>query len=314
MSLTRDMAKFFLGLGLMLALIYFSALRQQPVSGYELTLLLSLTLGALIFDYAKVSQFLAMARKLENSRYSHDKAIETALAETVKSPLLLKLLGTELLTLYYAFLAKFERDGVAPNNEQFSYAKSSNAYDVYLFVALSQLPFLPFIHVILEHKKGPGPAWIVTLLTLWSVIWYLAQVEAVKFRPISLDKNRLRYRFGLFWAADIPLREIRSARNIDVSETLDGNDMFLSPLGSKKNVMLEFESPVRFSGPYMRKRTADKAAISLDNPTHFLGQLALRGVATREAGYGPHQRHYDRRTCPGSSISAGDAGPVRRLA
>lgn len=278
--MTREKTKFFLGLGLMISLFYYSLLRQQQIPGYGYTILLSMTLAALVFDYLKVSQFLTVAKEYEETQCSHDFAIQTALTDTLKSPLLLKLLATELITLYYAFFAKFERTDVVGKNTQFSYAKSSNAHDIFLFVALSQLPFLPFIHVFLEYKKGPGPAWVVTLLTLWSVIWFLAQVEAIKFRPIELGDDHLKYRFGLSWMADIPLSKIKMARSIAVTEPLDGDDLFLSPLGSAKNVILEFETPIRFSGPYMRKRCEGKAAISVDSPSSFLSELARRGVAT----------------------------------
>jgi len=280
MSMTREKVTFFLGLGLMISFSYASVLRHQQLVGSEYAILLSLTLAALVFDYLKVSQFLAVAKEHEASQCSHDLAVQTALTATLKSPLLLKLLGTELLTLYYAFFAKFERSGSVTNNAQFSYAKSSNAHDVFLFVALSQLPFLPFIHALVEFKKGPGPAWVITLLTLWSVIWFMAQVEAVKFRPIELSNDFLKYRFGLFWMADIPLSKIKMARSTDVTETLDGDDLFKSPFGSTKNVILEFEVPIRFFGPYMLRRCEEKAAISLDSPSRFLSQLALRGVAT----------------------------------
>ena len=272
--------RFFLGLGMIISLFCYSVLRQQMVLGYEYAILLSSTLAALAFDYRKVSQFLTVVKEKEESRCSHDLAIRAALTNTVKSPFFLRLLEPAILTLYYAFFAKFERDGVRSKNTLFSYAKSSNAHDIFLFVAISQLPFLPFIHVFLEHEGEPGLAWVITLLTLWSVIWYLAQVEAAKFRPIELSNGQLKYRFGLFWTADIPLSKIKIARSVDVTETLDRDNIFLSPLGSTKNVILEFESPTRFSGPYMLKRCARKAAISLDNPTHFLDQLALRGVVT----------------------------------
>lgn len=280
MSMTGEKARFFLGLGVLLSFFYVSVARQQQFTGYEYALLLSLILGTLVLDYWMVSRFLVVAREQEDARRPHNLAIDTALVATVKSPILARLLRTELLTLYYAFFANFDRSGVATEHPQFSYARSSNAHDVFLFVALSQLPFLPFIHVVLEYMKGPGLAWVVTLLTLWSVIWFLAQVEAVKFRPIELSDDRLKYRFGLLWAADIPLSQIKAARIVDVAETLDRNDLFVSPIGSTKNVVLEFDAPIRFSGPYGARRREGKAAISLDNPSDFLSQLALKGVDT----------------------------------
>ena len=279
-SMTREKMKFFLGLGLIIFIAYFSALRQQQILGHELAALLLLTLAVVVFDYFKVSQFLVVLRKHENARRSHDFAVQSALTATLKSRLLLKLLRSELLVLYYAFFANFERDGVNTKYTQFSYANSSNAHDVFLFVAFSQLPFLPFIHVLLEIKKGPGAAWIVTLLTLWSVVWFLAQSKAVKFRPIELSDHYLRYRFGLSWSADIPLDQIKSFRLAEVSETLSGDDMFMSPLGSKRNVILEFHTPIRFSGPYRQKRHETKAAISLDSPLPFLKELESRGIVT----------------------------------
>jgi hypothetical protein len=272
--------KFFLGLGLMISLFYVSVLRQQQIVGYEYAILLSLTLALLMFDYLKVSQFLAMVKENEEAQYSHDVAIQAALKTILKSQLLLKLLGTELLTLYYAFFANFERSGAVSKHTQFSYTKSSNAHDVFLFVAFSQLPFLPFIHIFLEHKKGPGPAWVITLVTLWSVIWFLAQVEAVKFRPIELSDDHLRYRSGLSWEAEIPLSEIKMARSISAVESFSNDDLFMAPIGSTRNVILEFESPIRFCGPYLQKRTELRAAISLDNPSSFLSELETRGVAT----------------------------------
>ncbi len=267
--------RFSLGSGVLIALLYSSVLRQQEVAGYEFAILLGLTLAALLFDYLKLGEFLVALKKQEATRGSHDEALQAALAATLKSPRLLKLIGTELHTLYYAFFAKFEgndRDGL------FSYTRSSNAGDVFLVVALSQLPFLPFVHVLLEYHKGPGPAWVITVLTLWSVVWYLAQVEAVKFRPIEISRTQLRYRFGLFWTADIPLESIKTARRIDVTEVLDGKDLFMSPLGSKRNVMLEFDVPMRFTGPYLFRKHERRAAISLDNPSRFLAELARRGV------------------------------------
>ena len=268
------------GLGVLISLAYLSVLRQQTVSAGVLSILAATTLLALVFDYRMLGRFLAVYAEHEAAERSHDLALRSALKATLKSPLLLKLLETELVTLFYAFFARFDPAGAPDKRTSFDYSGSSNAHDVYLFVAFSQLPFLPLIHVTLEHLKGPGPAWLVTVLTLWSVVWYRAQVEAVKFRPIEVGSECLEYRFGHIWSATIPLKKIETARLIDVGESLDGNDLFLSPLGSARNVMLEFATPIRFSGPYLLKRKSRKAAISIDDPARFLNELSRRGVAT----------------------------------
>ena len=278
-SMARAKAKFFLCLGVLMSLLLYSVSRQQHVGSYEFAILVSVILATLLFDYWKLSQCLDRYEAYKR-HLSPDRAIRASLKDTLKSPMLLKLVGTGLLTLHYAFFAAVERDQVVREDSLFSYSKSSNAYDVFLFVALSQLPFLPFVHVIIEYHKGPPLAWGVTLLTLWSVIWYAAQVEAVRCRPVELTGEHLKYRFGLFWAADIPLNNIKMARIIDVADRTEGKSLFLSPFGSKRNVFLEFEAPVEFIGPYFVKKQRRKAAISLDEPARLLSQLAARGVLT----------------------------------
>ncbi len=61
-------------------------------------------------------------------------------------------------------------------------------------------------------------------------------------------------------------------------DKVDGFAYFLSPLGSEKNIILEFETSIRFVGPLFLSKRRKKAAISLDKPEQFLNQLSLRGV------------------------------------
>ncbi|MDJ0657381.1 MAG: hypothetical protein QNJ40_24685 [Xanthomonadales bacterium] len=270
--------KFFLGFGMLISLVYYSALRQHQPGVYELAAVLALTLAALIFDYRKTGQFLSLIREKKISHRSHESAIRSALAGTLKCPLLLKLLETELLTLYYAFFAKAEPPDTVGDNTVFGYERSSNANDMFLVVAVAQLPLLPFIHFFVEHQKGPAPAWVITLVTLWSVIWYLAQVEAVKRLPVELGDEHLVYRFGLIWKAEVPLSKIKLARAFGVTEEPDGSDLFFSPMGSKRNVYLEFETPAKFCGPYWIRSRKRGAVISIDDPLRFLRHLAEKGV------------------------------------
>lgn len=273
----RSKLKFFLGLGLLVALILLSSLKQNPdIAVHQFAMVLALVTGMMVLDFFKVSQFVRIAN---SRRATHRDAIRDALAATLKSPLLVRIFGSQVLVLYYAFFAKSAANCPRPKDNRFDYAKSSNARDVYLFFALSQLPFLPLIHILVEHRIGPGAAWLISLLTLWSVVWFLAQVEAVRYRPVELTADHLRYCFGLAWTAVIPLDRIRSARSVDVTETLHANDMFLSPFGSARNVIIEFDGPVEFSGPFLQKRSERRAAICLDHPARFLRQLGERGVS-----------------------------------
>jgi len=267
-----------LGLAVMISLVYLSMLKEQQVSNYGYLLLIAITSASLLFDCHLLNKLFRLfeQERLNNKRV--DTSIRTALRKILKWPLVFEALKVELLTLYYAFFAKLEDQEATDEVSSFSYYKLSNAKDLFLFVAISQLPYLPFLHVLIEIKKGPALAWGITILTLWSVIWYLAQVQAIRFRPIELDNVLLKYRFGLFWKADIPLKHIIKARKRNFSDEVGASEYFLSPLGSEKNIIIEFDATIQFMGPYFLRKHKKKAVISLDRPDQFLNQLSLRGV------------------------------------
>ena len=277
-SLTGAKVKFLLGLAVIISLVYFSMLKKHQVSNYEYALLIAITTTSLLFDYFLLNKLFSLFKQAKLKCNRVDNSIRFALRKILKWPLLFEALKVELLTLYYAFFAKYEGQETTDEISSFSYHKSSNAKDMFLIVAISQLPYLPFIHVLIEIRKGPALAWGITILTLWSVIWFLAQVQAIRFRPIELDNVLLKYRFGLFWKADIPLKQIIKARKRNYRDEVDAFGYFLSPLGSEKNIIIEFETPIQFIGPYFLRKRKGKALISLDRPDQFLTQLSLRGV------------------------------------
>ena len=270
--------KFIFGLAIVVSLFNISILKEHQVLNYQIALVILATTAAFRFDYLVLNKLFKLFEQEKMQSNSVDSSINSALKNILKWPLLFKALNTELLTLYYAFFAKYERQETTNEVTSFSYSKLSNAKDVFWIVAIAQLPTLPLIHVVIENKNMPLLAWGVTLLTLWSVICYLAHVQATRFRPIELDNRLLKYRSGLSWSSDIPLMKIARARKINYRDKLDGFAYFLSPLGSEKNIIIEFETSIRFKGSFFLSKNRKKAAISLDKPEQFLNQLALRGV------------------------------------
>jgi len=277
-SIVRAKVKFFLGLAIIFLIAWISVLKDQQVSNSKLVLIILATAVGFIIDYFLLTKFFELFELEKIKSRSVDCSINSVLRNILKWPLLFKVLKVELLTLYYAFFAKFERQETTNEITSFSYSKLSNAKDLFWIVAIAQLPTLPLVHLLIESKNKPMLAWVITLLTLWSVICYLAQAQAIRFRPIKLNNTHLKYRFGLSWKSDIPLKQITRVRKRNYNDKVDGFAYFLSPLGSEKNIIIEFETSIRFIGPFFLSKRRKKAAITLDKPEQFLNQLSLRGV------------------------------------
>ncbi|MGX5172456.1 hypothetical protein ACUR5C_00345 [Aliikangiella sp. IMCC44653] len=277
-SIEGAKVKFIFGLAVVVSLFNISILKENQLLGYQIALVILATTFGFIFDYFALTKLFNVFEQKKRQYNSVDYSINSALKNFLKWPLLFKSMNAELLTLYYAFFAKFEKQETTNNITSFSYSKLSNAKDMFWIVAIAQLPTLPLIHIFIENKNMPLLAWIITLLTLWSVIYYLAQVQATRFRPIELDNELLKYRSGLSWESDIPLKKIIKARKVHYKDKIDEFAYFLSPLGSEKNIIIEFDTSIKFIGPFFLSKRRKKAAISLDKPEKFLNQLSLRGV------------------------------------
>lgn len=269
--------KFVFGLATVAFILNLSMLKSQQILSYPLALIIFATTTGVIFDYLVLNKLFRLFEREKEKYGSIDRSIKSALRSILKWPLLFKVLSTELLTLYYAFFAKFEKQEITNEINSFSYSKLSNAKDIFWIVAIAQLPTLPLLHIVIG-ERSLALAWGLTFLTLWSVICYLAHGQAIRFRPIELDNKYLKYRSGLSWKSDIPLNKITKARKINYKDKVDGFAYFLSPLGSEKNIILEFETSIKFIGPFLFSQRRKKAAISLDRPELFLNQLSLKGV------------------------------------
>ncbi|MBO9492366.1 hypothetical protein J7384_18535 [Endozoicomonas sp. G2_1] len=257
-----------------LSLFYFSAFKNL-----ELAIALGLAAIALLFDTVRLNK--ALNHFLSNKHHftTIHSALESTLKDALKNRQLYQLIKNELFVIFYAFFAKNFPEEHTDNVNSFSYAKSSNARDIFWVVAVAQIPTLPFIHFIVEKEVNFLAAWFVSTLTIWSVIYYLAQVHAVRLRSIQLTETNLSYKFGLAWDAEISFADITLARKLNYTDTPNPFDFFISPLGTSKNIVIEFNQPIKFKGRYFITKKRSKAVISLDNPEAFLSQLADRGVS-----------------------------------
>ena len=67
---------------------------------------------------------------------------------------------------------------------------------------------MPIMHLFLHFIWSPLAANIVTLLTAFSLVFFIAEYRALSRRPISLVGNNLFVRYGLYQPLVIPLENI----------------------------------------------------------------------------------------------------------
>lgn len=197
------------------------------------------------------------------------KDLDTYLNQSLRFKALNWLLKDELSVLFYALFAKHFKTP-AVSDRCFTYDKASNSKDMFWVVFIAQLPTLPFIHFMMDNIGHPLAAWLVTVLTLWSVVYYYAQIEAIRHRPIEITDTHLLFRFGLSWSADIPLSDVVEIKALTPSDKFDHFSHFVSPMGSQKNILINFNQPIKFIGRYGFYKKRSHAVISVDAPQELI--------------------------------------------
>lgn len=263
-AINRTKFWLFAGFASCLLLFYISSLNSNQLS-------LVLAIATLIF----VVEMLVISRFLNGffeqyPRTNLDAGFASYLQSKLKFPLLYRLLKNELFVVFYGFFARHFPPVYKQPANTVSYAKAANAKDVFWLVFIAQIPTLPLIHFILDKEGNAFAAWGVTTLTLWSVIYYLAQTQAVKWRPIEVSDSHLHFKFGLACYADIPLVNIKSVSRLNPNDRYDYLSHYVTPMGSNKNTILEFDSKMTFYSAYGLSKKRKKAVICVDNPQKLI--------------------------------------------
>ncbi|MDG0809070.1 hypothetical protein [Cohnella rhizosphaerae] len=129
------------------------------------------------------------------------------------------------------------------------------------------------MHLLLQQWSH-WAAWIMTLADLWLLALIWADSRASFLRPVTLEADKLKLRYGLRIQADLPLSAIANAAcspefHPDRTEQRDA----ATPLLSTPNVRIELSRPIQIQGLLFQPRTVKWIYLAVDEPSAFVQQL-----------------------------------------
>ena len=104
------------------------------------------------------------------------------------------------------------------------------------------------------------------------MLFFVAHLMATLKRPSYLTKTHLHLRLGVFWQAIIPRSAlVNSSLIYDKPDKQPGllNGAFLTA----PNVLLTFDEPVTFRGPYGIQKKARTFSFFVDDRAEFIREL-----------------------------------------
>ena len=145
---------------------------------------------------------------------------------------------------------------------------------LWAFVGLIVLETV-ILHVLV-HLLAPLLAWVLTLLSLYSLLSLLGHIRALPRRATTIDGDSVTLRVGLFGQAEVPMAAIAAVTRIDANTPLPEGAQRLGVLGAIEpaNLMLRLDRPVAVRITHGLGRKARDLVLHLDEPQVLIDAIA----------------------------------------
>lgn len=240
---------------------------------YGLPLIELSVLGLIVF---KVRKGILAYRGLKGNAPDFYDTLKQTCAQVLPKKLV-NAFATEIAVFYYGFV-RWKKP--VPTANVFTYHQrsgSSTLWGALLMIILIETFALHF----LLATWSPTVAWVLTVLSSYTAIQFLAFSKSLAQRPHELGANQLILRYGILKETAIDFENIE---HIELARTGIKDDPMhrrLSALGELEtyNVILRLKKAQVMHGLYGIQRTYNTLALHVDDPQAFQASVDQRIVA-----------------------------------
>lgn len=198
-------------------------------------------------------------------------AISQVCSDIAPNYTLAHLLSTELSMIYYLLFSWREK---APSRGYTYHQKTGSV------ALLGALSFIIVVEVFVMHillvRWSTVAAWILSILSIYSLLQVISLIRSIYLRPILIDGDALRLRYGFFRESTIDLEDIVEARPLARGAKMDDMEIVnFALLGEMEtpNVLIECNRPQTILGPYTIKKESAYIALSVDSRDDFIKEI-----------------------------------------
>jgi hypothetical protein len=153
----------------------------------------------------------------------------------------------------YLFRKPGAQPEVPPGSRAFSSHRNSPVLALLGVLCLAVVIETFAIHLLVGRWSRPA-AWILTSLSLYSLLFLIAHGRALVLKPHLISEGRLLVRDGLLWSAEIPLDRITTVDRCDNTGGRRKDTLSATTL-VQGNLALTADGGIDCTGPYgIRKR------------------------------------------------------------
>jgi hypothetical protein len=201
-------------------------------------------------------------------------SLRNAMSDLMGDRLPVKVLAAELAVWRYGVLFWKAERTLSKEVKPFSTHKESGYVAIWCILLVAVLVEVVAFHFLLMRWSRVA-ADIVSVLTLYSIIFFIADLSAVIKRQVLIDGETIVLRTGLRWRTIVEKSNIESV--IKIKNGYDDSEIYLKGAVMKAgaNVFITFKSPVAVDKLYGPAKQFKSVLMSIDNADDFIAQLNL---------------------------------------
>lgn len=256
---------------------YFEPFKAVSYAGFAVEgslLLLEMALFFLLVRY--MPAIIKQARSSEESLlFSFPTAVEGKLHNYP----IVKAVAAEFLMFYYAFMSW--KKSPAKGNGFFTLHKNSSLAAMQIMLIHAVVIETIGVHWLL-HEMSAILSIIMLILNVYTVIFFIGDIQAVRLNPLKMTDQSLYISLGLAKKMVLPIDNIESitidpellGAKLDRKTTIDFIAKDFDTV--TPHMILELKRPSRATYLFGMEKTYTRVALRLDSPAEFLEALKER--------------------------------------
>ncbi|WP_298325566.1 hypothetical protein [uncultured Dokdonia sp.] len=180
-----------------------------------------------------------------------------------------RIIATEITVVYYGII-KWKRRPL--KNGEFSIHKKSTSISILLGIMLIIGVETTVFHYILEQEGNPK-AWLITFLSIYSLLQILGFLKSIIKRPISFEEDILHLRYGIIKETSIELSNIKSIVLSSKNKYQKGSRLSIFGKHENHNVTLTLKKIGILYSLYGIKNNFTTISFHVDEPQKFFNKM-----------------------------------------
>lgn len=221
------------------------------------------------FKRRSASEAGAVGRKVDDAL----EDVRSQVRRVAGDGLVARLLSSALTAMWFATVGWLRSVSSYDGARVLSYHRGTGA--IYGALVGASLVEIVAVHLLVSQWSMLAAVGL-GLLGAYGAVCILADLRAVRLRPVTLDDDRLVVRTGLRWTIPIPRNRISSISKPDWRRRFGTacGELNAAVMGTV-NVVVEVSKPVEAVGPFGITRKATRIGIALDAPAELIEALEL---------------------------------------